>query len=387
MSGPHPLTPPPSHPTLPTLPLDVNADEAAILEEGGEENGTPGAGKPQLDSLMSRWSGGSYLSAFCPIDLAVPELPREPRARRWSSFSQSVQIIDGKGIPQSPSAAAVQRASITSVTSTSARRDSEKSQAQSQPSSQSEKKSAHPSHPPRPIQQNDYFDQEAVSPLSHPAQLSPLSPLMAEPSLTPPRILWTNKPYEAITGRTPLSELVDATPLAAFRTWLLGSGLPSPEFTLGLGTGVELDLVKTVQTGIQNTYAVVTSVRMNEAKQAARKASTAVSSPAGSPRPQKPRPLDTTEELRPLITRSGRRRGGRRTPPTTIPRENGLPPPPRNDNEERLSCTQLLQDTKWEETPAGPIKDWPPEVHSMIRLIFMSSDQDSIWVGSDMRLV
>lgn len=381
MSVGNPFTPSPSHPTL---PLDaINTEEQAVImeEEDGEEAPGAGAGKPQLDSLLSRWSGGSYLSTICPIDLAVPDLAREnsrERGRRWSSFNRSVQFVDGKGIP-APSQASVQSQRVSTSTNTGARRDSEKSQ------TQSEKKPAQRPYP-RPHQQNEYFDHEAVSPLSHPAQLSPLSPLLAEPSLTPPRILWTNKQYDNQTARTPLNELVDPSALSSFRAWLLGSGVPSPEFKLNLGTGISLDLIKTIQTGIQNTYAVVTSVRVNEARQAARDPPAALSSPAGSPR-LKPRSLDPTEELRPLITRSGRRRGGRRTPPVSIPRENGLPPPPRNDAEERLSCAQLLLDTKWEDTPAGPMKDWPPEVHSMIRLIFTSSDQDSIWVGSDMRLV
>ncbi|EJT46944.1 hypothetical protein A1Q1_04314 [Trichosporon asahii var. asahii CBS 2479] len=256
----NPFTPSPSHPTL---PLDtINTEEEAVImeEEDGEEAPGAGAGKPQLDSLLSRWSGGSYLSTICPIDLAVPDLAREnsrERGRRWSSFNRSVQFVDGKGIP-APSQASVQSQRVSTSTNTSARRDSEKSQ------TQSEKKPAQRPYP-RPHQQNEYFDHEAVSPLSHPAQLSPLSPLLAEPSLTPPRILWTNKQYDNQTARTPLNELVDPSALSSFRAWLLGSGVPSPEFKLNLGTGISLDLIKTIQTGIQNTTFVTGGLAAAEA--------------------------------------------------------------------------------------------------------------------------
>lgn len=366
------------------FPVSIRDNDVSPVVGGAEG---PLMGKTRVDSLASRSSGSSDgpFGAMSPMGLPAPQIPSYAPLSHWerrsSSLSRSVHFVDGTEVPElsppplpppPPSQPQPQQTQSPRITVTpSADVDLPRSEAEVRP----------------PEQPTDYFDPASISPLSKPTRNSPLLPLLAEPSLTPPRILWTNHPYDTVTSRSPLNGLVESVVLTAFRNWLLGIGnQPAVHFTLALSTGYTLDMIKTIQTGVRATYAVVTCVRVSENPHAERKTSATLSSQE-SPS-SKPRLLDPTDELRPLITRSSRRRSGRRSPQASIPQEaNGLPPPPRHGSDETLSCAQLLLDTKWEETPAGPMKDWPPEVHSMIRLIFTSSDQDSIWVGSDMRLV
>lgn len=161
-----------------------------------------------------------------------------------------------------------------------------------------------------------------------------------------------------------------------------------PSFSLDIiQSGVTLYLVKTIQTGLQSTYAVVTAV--NETSHPAIKR------------------VSITSFFHPIPVFSSAQQNSARHPIDgrhalidDSSAEQHIAPPVRswepsrttdpvsgNSLQPQISCAQLLQETDWESTLAGPLEDWPPELQSAIRLLFASSDQDLIWVGKDMRLI
>lgn len=213
-----------------------------------------------------------------------------------------------------------------------------------------------------------------------------------------PCLVWGNDPYDSITLKRPLDELIDPTALSAFQAWLQEERAAPPTFFLQIAEpDVALHLVKTMHVGKKFTYAVVTTFRDTNPLAGGTDSSAAslASSPSSSVSSSNPYASasgalrdQTTPDRPPLMSRfSSRHRAGLNRPLSPSPSNSAGPISSIDSLEPYMSCARLLQETDWGSTLAGPMKDWPPEVHSMIRLVFTSSDQDSVWVGRDMRLV
>lgn len=184
--------------------------------------------------------------------------------------------------------------------------------------------------------------------------------------------------------------------LSAFHAWLQDERrTATPTFFLQIANpNAALHLVKTMQVGRKFTYAVVTTFRDSRSfvGETGSTASSSPSSPISSSDPYASASASFRDHIPPdrpsLMGRfSSRHRAGLNRPLSPSPSNTAGPISSIDSLEPYMSCARLLQETDWGSTLAGPMKDWPPEVHSMIRLVFTSSDQDSIWVGKDMRLV